>query len=120
MDEMANLTEESNEVTKMIIVLYIDAGVASGVGEISEEELEQELEALKDADVDVDDLANILAATGREDNSAGEKTSTNHAEAVAEEATNVAGGDASVARGSTGSMQDEEEIRPKKSGLVAL
>lgn len=116
MDEMANLTEESNEVTKMII----DAGVASGVGEISEEELEQELEALKDADVDVDDLANILASTGLEDNSAGEKTSTNHAEAVAEEATKVAGGNASVARGSTGSMQDEEVICPKKSGLVAL
>lgn len=116
MDEMANLTEESNEVTKMII----DAGVASGVGEISKEELEQELEALKDADVDVDDLANILAATGLEHNDAGENTTANHAEAVAEEATNVAGGDASVARGSTGSREDEEDVRPKKSGLVAL
>ena len=108
MDEMANLTEESNEVTKMII----DAGVASGVGEINEEEAEQELEALVAEDADVDDLANILAATGLEHNDAGENTTANHAEAVAEEA--------SVARGSTGSREDEEDVRPKKSGLVAL
>ena len=58
-DELAELTEEINETSAMLE----NAGVDNGIGEISEEELLLELDALED----VDDLADALASTGIED-----------------------------------------------------
>eukprot|EP00563_Minutocellus_polymorphus_P004275 CAMPEP_0181037242 /NCGR_PEP_ID=MMETSP1070-20121207/9296_1 /TAXON_ID=265543 /ORGANISM="Minutocellus polymorphus, Strain NH13" /LENGTH=676 /DNA_ID=CAMNT_0023114943 /DNA_START=105 /DNA_END=2135 /DNA_ORIENTATION=- len=58
-DELAELTEEVNETSAILE----NVGTDNGVGQFSDEELMQELEALEE----VDDLADVLGRTGLEE-----------------------------------------------------